>query len=205
MLELPFEDELVHHEVGSREVLFDGRIQSMVRESFEYNGTELVREFTQHLGAVAILAMDDEDRVLTIKQYRHPIRSRDWEIPAGLLDIPGESLLDAAKRELAEEADLEAEHWSILSEIYTSPGGSNERDRIYLARGLTPTAEAFAREDEELDIELRWIALDEVVAAALAGSIRNSMLVTGALAAFAARAHGWSELREPNRDLKREQ
>ena len=205
MPERPFADEPALRPALSREQLFDGRIQSFVRESFEYNGDQLVREFTEHIGAVGILAMDDDDRILTIQQYRHPIRSRDWEIPAGLLDVAGESPLLAAKRELAEEADLEAEQWFELAEIYTSPGGSNEFDRIYLARGLTPTAAAFAREAEEVDIEVRWVALDDVVAAVLAGSVHNAILVTSALAAFAARARGWEQLREANRGPKHEQ
>ena len=196
MPERPFADEPVERPATSRELLFDGRIQSIVRESFDYNGETLVRDFTDHMGAVGILVMDDDDRILTIQQYRHPIRSRDWEIPAGLLDIPGESPLTAAKRELAEEVDLEAEDWFALAEIYTSPGGSNEFDRIFLARGLSPTAAAFAREGEEADIEVRWVALDDVITAVLAGSVHNSLLIAGALAAAAARGRGWTGLRD---------
>ena len=200
MPERPFVDEPALQPIDSREMLFAGRIQSLVRESFDYNGEQLTREFAEHMGAVAILAMDDDDRILTIKQYRHPIRSRDWEIPAGLLDEPGESPLAAAKRELAEEADLEAEHWFALGGIHTSPGGSNEFDHIFLARGLKPTAAAFAREGEEVDIEVRWVAIDDVVSAALEGSVHNALLVVGALAAFAARARGWSDLRDAGPD-----
>lgn len=172
--------------VRSSEVLHDGRIWDVVLEEFEYGGAVLAREFVDHPGAVAILAMDDEDRVLLIRQYRHPIRMRDWELPAGLLDLEGEDPLEAAKRELAEEADLEATEWSDLAEFYTSPGGSNELLRVYLARGLRPTP-AFARFAEEEDIELRWVELDEAVAAVLGGRLKNSILTIAVLTAHARR------------------
>jgi ADP-ribose pyrophosphatase len=132
--------------------------------------------------------------VLLIKQYRHPVRHWDWEIPAGLLDITGEDPLDAAKRELAEEADLQAETWNVLTDIFTSPGGSDEAIRIYLARSVRPTAEAFAREAEEADIEVAWVPLEEAVEGVLARRLHNAPLSVAVLAAVAARAGGWSTL-----------
>ena len=191
----PIADDPIETEVIDHEVLYAGRIQTFVRERFRYNDSEITREFFQHPGAVGVVAMDDQDRVLTIKQYRHPIRTRDWEIPAGLLDVPGEPYLDAAKRELAEEVDLEAAEWEILADSVTSPGGSNESLRIYLARGLTATHAAFAREEEEADIVIRWIPIDELVDAIAAGTVKNSLLQIGVLAAFAARARGLGTLR----------
>lgn len=188
-------DEIVAFDIVSREVAFDGAIYDVVREVVDYNGTELTREFVAHPGAVAVLVLDDDDRMLAIQQYRHPIRSRDWEIPAGLLDVAGEPLLDAAKRELAEEVDLEAADWAVLADIRTSPGGSDEFVRIYLARSLTSTAGAFAREAEELDIVLRWVPLDDVVDSIAAGTINNSILTVAALAAHASRSRGWAGLR----------
>lgn len=187
-------DEPFEVEITSSEVLLDGKIQSFARETFLYNGAEITRDFILHPGAVAVVALDDEDRVATIRQYRHPIRSRDWEIPAGLLDVAGEDMLDAAKRELAEEVDLAATDWSLLTHFAMSPGGSNEFARIYLARGLSAT-ETFAREEEEADIEFEWVPLDDLVAAIAAGDVHNSILIVGVLAAFAARASGWSTLR----------
>ena len=153
-----------------------------------------MREYVDHTGAVAILAIDENDRVLLIKQYRHPVRAREWEIPAGLLDISGEHPLVAAQRELAEEADLVASEWNVLSEFSTSPGGSSEAIRIYLARGLSATAEAFAREAEEADMELRWVPLDDCVDAVLARRVQNPSLVLAVLAAHASRARGWVTL-----------
>ena len=191
----PIADDSVEPTVLEREVLYTGRIQSFVRERFEYNDSEINREFFEHPGAVGVVAIDDDDNVLAIKQYRHPIRSRDWEIPAGLLDVVGEPLLEAAKRELAEEVDLEAAEWEILADSVTSPGGSNERVRIYLARGLTATHAPFEREEEEADIVIRWIPLDELVDAIAAGTIHNSLLQIGVLAAFAARSRGIGTLR----------
>ncbi|GAA3039606.1 NUDIX domain-containing protein [Microbacterium dextranolyticum] len=173
---------------------FQGRVWDIRRDEFAYNGASIVREYMDHTGAVAVLALDDDGRVLLIKQYRHPIRTRDWEIPAGLLDIDGEDPLVAAQRELAEEADLTATQWDLLGEFFTSPGGSDESIRIYLARGLAPTAEAFARDDEEADIEVRWVSLDEVVDAVLARRVQNAALIVAALSAHASRARGWSTL-----------
>ncbi len=181
-------------EVLDSETVFTGRVWNIRRDELSYNGESIVREYMDHTGAVAILALDDEDRVLLIKQYRHPVRMRDWEIPAGLLDIAQEHALVAAQRELAEEADLEAAQWSVLGEFYTSPGGSDEAIRIYLARELSPTAEVFARDAEEADIEVRWVPLDEVVDAVLDRRVQNPSLVVGALAAHASRARGWSTL-----------
>jgi 8-oxo-dGTP pyrophosphatase MutT (NUDIX family) len=172
--------------VRSSEVLHKGKIWDVVLEEFEYGGAVLAREFMDHPGAVAVLAMDDEERVLLIQQYRHPIRTRDWELPAGLLDLEGEDPLEAAKRELAEEADLEADEWSDLAEFYTSPGGSNELLRVYLATGLRATP-AFARFAEEEHIELRWVPLDEAVEAVLGGRLRNSILNIAVLTAHARR------------------
>ncbi len=187
-------DEPAEVEIIRTERVFHGRVWDVRRDEFAYNGASIVREYVDHTGAVAVLALDDDDRMLLIKQYRHPVRMRDWEIPAGLLDIAGEDPLTAAQRELAEEADLAAAQWDVLGEFTTSPGGSDEAIRIYLARGLTATAEAFDRDEEEADIEVRWASLDEVVDAVLARRVQNPSLIVGALAAHAARARGWSTL-----------
>lgn len=190
----PLADTRQAARVLSSSTVFDGHVWGVRRESFDYNGTVIEREFIDHTGAVAVLALDENERVLLIKQYRHPVRTRDWEIPAGLLDIRGESPLRAAQRELAEEADLEATDWSVLSEFYTSPGGSDEAIRIYLARGLSATAEPFPRSEEEADIEVRWVDLDELVDAVMARRLQNPSLVIGALAANVARSRGWQGL-----------
>jgi len=190
----PLSDEPVEVEIVRTETPFVGRVWNVRRDEVSYNGESIVREYMDHTGAVAVLAMDEQDRVLLIKQYRHPVRLRDWEIPAGLLDIAEEDALTAAQRELAEEADLVAASWHVLAEFMTSPGGSDEAIRVYLARDLRAADETFAREAEEADIEVRWVPLDEVVDAVLERRLQNPSLVVGALTAQAARARGWATL-----------
>jgi ADP-ribose pyrophosphatase len=123
-----------------------------------------------------------------------------WEIPAGLLDVEGEDFVVGAARELAEEADLQAAEWNVLADFFNSPGSSSEAIRIYLARGLSevPEAERHVRTDEEAEIELRWVSLDDAVAAVLEGRLHNPSAVVGILAAAAARAAGFSGLRPGN-------
>ncbi|WP_246139934.1 NUDIX domain-containing protein [Protaetiibacter larvae] len=172
-------------EVVGRQRVYAGRVWDVVRERFRFAGHELERDFVAHTGAVAVLAVSEDGKVLLINQYRHPIRSRDWELPAGLLDVPGEEPLEAAKRELAEEVDLVASEWRELLTFATSPGGSDEHVVVFEARGLTAAPEAYARTEEEAQLVRRWASLDEVVEAALAGRIRNSILLLAVLAAHA--------------------
>ncbi|TFD81254.1 NUDIX domain-containing protein [Cryobacterium psychrophilum] len=188
------QDETADFTVTDSEQVFAGKVWSIRRDDFDYNGATIVREFVDHTGAVVVLALDEQDRVLLIKQYRHPVRMREWELPAGLLDISGEDPLVGAQRELAEEADVVATEWNVLSDFYTSPGGSSEAIRIYLARGVSASAEVFARTEEEADIELRWVPLDECVDAVLARRVQNPSLVIGVLAAQVSRSRGWSTL-----------
>lgn len=187
-------DEPVDLPLRESEQVFDGRVWDIRRDIFELGGRAIVREYVDHPGAVAVLALDEHDRVFLIRQYRHPVRMRAWEIPAGLLDVHGEHPLTAAKRELAEEGDLEASDWAVLVDFFTSPGGSDEAIRVYLARGLRALPEAFAREEEEAHMQTRWAALDECVDAVLARRVQNPSLAIGVLAAQAARARGWDSL-----------
>lgn len=187
-------DEPENPEVLESSTVFEGRVWNVLSQTFAYGSETITRDYVQHTGAVAVLALDDEDRMLLIRQYRHPVRYREWEIPAGLLDEPGEPPLRAAQRELAEEADLTAENWSVLSEFYTSPGGSDEAIRIYLARDLAASDAVFERTDEEADIEVLWVPIDEVVDAVLSRRVQNPSLCIGALAAHAGRERGWQTL-----------
>ncbi len=180
----PLADEPTALPVHDSEVVFHGRVWDIRRDVFDYAGSQIVRDYVDHPGAVAVLALDEQGRVLLIQQYRHPIGTRDWELPAGLLDVEHEQPLAAAKRELAEEADLVAEQWTELISFYSSPGGSNEMLQIFLAKGLSPV-DAFARHDEEADIVLRWVPLAEAVEGVLAGRLRNSILMIAVLAAHA--------------------
>ncbi|MEU9998016.1 NUDIX domain-containing protein [Streptomyces sp. NPDC048370] len=153
------------------------------------DGTVARRDYQVHPGSVAVVALDDQDRVLLLKQYRHPVRRKLWEIPAGLLDVPGENPLHAAQRELYEEAHVKAEDWRVLTDVYTTPGGSDEAVRIFLARDLSEAhGERFEVEDEEADMELARVPLADVVRGALAGELQNNCLVVGVLSLTAARA-----------------
>jgi 8-oxo-dGTP pyrophosphatase MutT (NUDIX family) len=181
LADLPDPAELIE-----RETVFEGKVWNVVRDRVRFGDGELVREYVQHTGAVAVLAVDDQERVLLINQYRQPIKTRDWEIPAGLLDVAGEAPLDAAKRELAEEVDLEAAEWSDPITFHSTPGGSDEVLHVYEARGLTATA-AFDRTDEEAEIVLRWAPLDEVVEAVLDGRLQNAILMIAVLSSVARR------------------
>jgi 8-oxo-dGTP pyrophosphatase MutT (NUDIX family) len=176
-------DEPVDVEVIASDTVYEGRVWDVRNDTFRYNGEDLLRQYVDHPGAAAIVALDDESRVLLIQQYRHPIRHRDWEIPAGLLDKEGESPLETAKRELIEEADLHADDWEELVSIFTTPGGNDEVVHLFLARGLTPVGEAHAREAEEADIRIEWVPLADAVTGVLEGRLRNGILSVGLLAA----------------------
>ncbi|MFJ8822277.1 NUDIX domain-containing protein [Streptomyces sp. NPDC102467] len=146
------------------------------------DGSVARRDYQVHPGSVAVLALDDQDRVLVLKQYRHPVSMKLWEIPAGLLDIPGENPLHAAQRELYEEAYVKAEDWRVLTDVYTTPGGCSEAVRIFLARDLSEAEGArFEVEDEEADMELARVPLADLVQGVLAGDLHNNCLVVGAL------------------------
>jgi 8-oxo-dGTP pyrophosphatase MutT (NUDIX family) len=178
-------DESETPTIVSTELDFKGRVWDVRRDVFEYNGHELTRDYIDHPGAVAVLVIDDDGRVLLIQQYRHPIRSRDWEIPAGLLDIEGEDPLVAAQRELAEEVDLAATDWSHLVSFHSSPGGSNELITVFLARGIVAADSAYQRTEEEADIVVRWVPIADVIEAVLSHDLKNSILAIAVLAAHA--------------------
>lgn len=175
-------DEPFDPEVLSSEVAFEGVVWNVRDDRVRYGDGEIRRQYVAHTGAVAILALDDDGRVLLIQQYRHPIRHRDWELPAGLLDVAGEEPIEAARRELAEEADLVATHWEPLVSSWTTPGGNDEEIHIFLATGISAADSAHAREDEEADIRVEWVPLDAAVRAVLEGRMRNGILSIGVLA-----------------------
>ncbi|MFC9225971.1 NUDIX domain-containing protein [Streptomyces hygroscopicus] len=153
------------------------------------DGSRATRDYQVHPGSVAVLALDEDGRVIVLRQYRHPVRHRLWEIPAGLLDVPGENPLHAAQRELYEEAHVKAEDWRVLVDVYTSPGGCDEAVRIFLAREISAAeGERFEVAEEEADMELARVSLEELVRGALAGELHNNCLAVGALALQAALA-----------------
>jgi ADP-ribose pyrophosphatase len=178
-------------EVRATETPFRGKKTSVrTDEVVMPDGSVASRDYQVHPGSVAVLALDDEGRVLVIRQYRHPVREKLWEIPAGLLDVPGENPLHAAQRELYEEAHVKAEDWRVLTDVYTTPGGCDEAVRIFLARNLSEAdGERFAVEDEEADMELERVPVADLVRGVLAGDLHNNCLVVGVLSLVAAE-HG---------------
>jgi len=174
-------------------------IVNLKRDTVQMPGGEQAdREVVEHPGAVAVLALDENCSVLLIRQYRHPVGRLLWEIPAGLRDVPGEPLIKAAQRELLEEAGYLASDWQVLTDIYTSPGISNERLRVFLARDLTYVPDAdrdYIPNHEEAHLTIEWAPLDLVVSRFLAGDLHNGVTAVAVLAAFAVMTGKFAELR----------
>ncbi|WP_239335861.1 NUDIX domain-containing protein [Frankia sp. CiP3] len=186
------------YEVVESEVAFTGRIIAVRRDAVRMpDGGVSQRDVVVHPGAVGVVALDEADRVVMVHQYRHPVRRPLWELPAGILDVPGEPPVEAAARELAEEANLTAGRWDLLVDVLASPGMTNEAYRLFLARDLAaiPLSEQHVRVHEEADMQVTRIDLDRAVSQVLEGSITNAMAVIGLLAAATARAHGFTRLR----------
>ncbi len=198
-------DDLTGKPVVSSEVAFSGMVWDVRRDRVDLGEAgQVTREYVDHPGAVSVLALRERDAdgsarcdVALIKQYRHPVRATEWELPAGLLDIAGEPPHVAAARELAEEADLRAGAWHVLADLVPSPGGISEAIRIFLARDLSdvPAEERHERDGEELGMPLVWIDLDDAVDAVRDGLLGNAVAQLGILHASTARARGWAGLR----------
>jgi 8-oxo-dGDP phosphatase len=171
-----------------------GRIVSYREDTVRMpDGKQVRREYIEHPGAVAVVAIDEAGRVLMIRQYRHAAGWQLWEVPAGLRDAAGEPPLETAKRELAEEAGYRAARWRELADFYTSPGISSERLIVYLAGDLEPVPEGeldYQRVDEEAHLLVEWVPLETVVSRFLAGQLRNGVMAVGVLAAYAATRDG---------------
>ncbi|SDG41294.1 ADP-ribose pyrophosphatase [Pseudonocardia oroxyli] len=178
--------------VASSKDIYTGRVMAVRADQVVMpGGREATREILEHPGAVAVAAVDPDDRLMMILQYRHAVRRRLWEMPAGLLDHAGEDPAAAAARELEEESGLRAAEWSVLVDCVSSPGFSEEAIRVFLASGLTEVTRPDLGDDEEADLETRWIPLAEAVAMVLRGEIVNATTVAGVLALQAVRdGHG---------------
>jgi 8-oxo-dGTP pyrophosphatase MutT (NUDIX family) len=192
-----------HWEVTGGEEHFSGHIVHVRTDRVRMPdaGEIIEREVVGHPGSVAVLALDDDDRVLLLRQYRHPVAHRLWELPAGLRDVDGEPLLTTAQRELAEETGYRARIWHTLVDVFSSPGMTNERVRVFLARGLSAIPEGestFERVHEEADMPLAWVPLEQAVTAVGRGDIHNALAVMGILSVYTVRAAGYRGLRPPD-------
>jgi ADP-ribose pyrophosphatase len=184
--------------VLATEPIFTGNVISVRLDRVQMSdGTVAVREVVDHPGAVGVVALDDDGTILLVNQYRHPVRARLDELPAGLLDVDGEPALLAAQRELAEEAAVTATDWHVLVDLYTSPGMSNEAIRLFLARGLVPVPddERFQPEHEEITLTVHRVPIAEAVERVFAGELTNAAAVAGILATAHGEATGWTGLR----------
>ncbi|PRY33711.1 NUDIX domain-containing protein [Umezawaea tangerina] len=173
--------------VSSRDVHIGRVVGLRVDEVAMPGGGTALREVVEHLGAVAVVALDDDDQVVLIHQYRHPLGHRLWELPAGLLDSPDEIPVEGARRELAEEVGLDASRWSTLVDVAASPGFTDEVVRVFLAEDLS-TVDRDLQGDEEADLVVKRFPLTEAVRMALAGDIINGAAVAGLLAAQAVKS-----------------
>jgi 8-oxo-dGTP pyrophosphatase MutT (NUDIX family) len=173
-------------ETVSSETAYRGNILALRVDQVRMPGGNIAkREVVEHYGAVAVAAVDGAGRVAMVYQYRHPIGRRLWELPAGLLDEPGEDPAVAAARELREETGFTAQRWEVLVDLISSPGFSDEALRVYLARVLTDVGRPESH-DEEADMEVHWVHITDAVQQVMSGEIVNSTAVAGILAAHAA-------------------
>jgi ADP-ribose pyrophosphatase len=177
-------------ETVSSETVYRGNILALRTDLVRMPGGHTAkREVVEHYGAVAVAAVDDAYRVAMVYQYRHPVGRRLWELPAGLLDEPGEDPAVAAARELYEETGFTAERWSVLVDLVSSPGFADEALRVYLAQGLTDGGRPDGH-DEEADMEVHWFGIEDAAHKVLAGEIVNSTAAAGILAAHAVIVEG---------------
>jgi 8-oxo-dGDP phosphatase len=178
------------YEVVESEERFRGHIFRVVTDRVTMpDGQVAGRDVVVKKGAVGVVALFDDGRVVLIRQYRHAVRQYLWELPAGLIDVDGEELSDTARRELMEEADLRAGQVEHLIDLYLSPGFTNEKITLFLATGLTEVVDRdrYAREAEESDMQVRVLPLAEAIEMVMKGEIINAASVAGLLAAAARR------------------
>lgn len=184
------------YRVLGRTERFRGRIFQVHSDEIETPAGERThRDYVVHIGSVGVVALDDHDQVVLIRQYRHALGRQLWELPAGLVDVPGETLPEVAHRELAEETDLTAGRLDLLLDLHLSPGVSDERIRVFLARQLAPAARPHLRTHEEATITVRRFPLNQAVAMVFDGQVTNAPAVAGLLATARARDLGWATLR----------
>lgn len=172
-------------ETVSSETIYVGSIFALRADDVRMPGGNVAkREVVENFGAVAVLAIDDDNNIVLVYQYRQPFGRRLLELPAGLLDAGDEPPHVSAARELAEEVGLSAKDWSVLVDLDTAPGFSDESVRVYRATVLSDVGRPDAH-DEEADLTVKWLPLSEAVRMVFSGEIVNSIAVAGILAANA--------------------
>lgn len=180
-------DRPAHWPVASSRVLHsDAWIVSLHEDEVRRPGhpeDSFARLVVSHPGAVVVLAVDDEERVLCLRQYRHPTRHEFVELVAGVKDAAGEPPVETAARELREEAELAASSWQLLLSTYASAGLTTEVHDIFLARGLSHAPRGdFEMHAEEAEMQVFWVPMDELLEAVLDGRVRQGPLAQAVLA-----------------------
>src|SRR3972149_858261 len=166
------------YEIVSSEVVFEGKVLSLSVDKVRFPTGEIhERETVRHKGAVGIVAVTNDYKVILVEQYRHPVEGALLEIPAGKLD-PGEDPLDCVSRELAEETGSTCEKIIKLAEFYTTPGYSDELFYLYLGLGLREGEREEGREEEQ-DLEVTKVPLDEALLMISSGEIRDGKTIAG--------------------------
>jgi ADP-ribose pyrophosphatase len=161
--------------ISSREV-FKNKLFTIVDEvAKDPDGFEIHRAIVRHPGSAVMITVDENGRILLVKQFRLPAEDYLWELPAGRLD-PGESAIDAAKRELREETGYSATEWTQLASFWASPGYVSERMTVFLARNLTE-GKPETMEDER--IEIRWFDKQDVANMIRKGEIIDAKTIVG--------------------------
>ena len=164
--------------------IYDGQIIAVRVDTVQMpDGSSTDREVVRHADSVAVVALNKDQQVLLIHQYRHPVGRKLWELPAGLRDQDGERPLETAQRELAEETGIRAAAWATLVDLHPSPGMSTEAVRIFLATDLNDQGRSGDPGGEEKDLEWRWLPLQQALEEVLSGAITNGLAVAGLLAA----------------------
>ena len=159
------------------EPLYDGGFISLQRMRFRHEDGEIVeRDIVVHTGAVGVVTLDEQDQLWFVRQPREAVGVPDLlEIPAGKLDMEGESPLEGAQRELREEAGVEAATWREIGRAHISNSITDEAATLYLATGLRPVPQAL--ESSEADLTVDWVAFDEVMAMVLDGRVTDAMSI----------------------------
>ncbi|HJU11980.1 MAG TPA: NUDIX hydrolase, partial [Candidatus Binataceae bacterium] len=161
--------------ISSKEQLKNKLFTIVEEVAHDPSGFEIKRSIVRHPGSAVMMAVDEKSRILLVKQFRLPAEQYLWELPAGRLD-PGETPLEAAKRELREETGYKAQSWTELTEFWASPGYVAEKMHIFFATGLTE-GEKEPMEDER--IEVHWFSLDEVGRMIRDGRISDAKTMIG--------------------------
>ncbi|PKH39866.1 NUDIX domain-containing protein [Nocardioides alpinus] len=197
-VELPADRPMSWPVVSSRDLHRDGWVVALREDVITRPGhpDEFSRISLEHPGAVIVLAVDDAERVICLRQYRHTSGQEFVELPAGLRDAGEEPAVETAKRELQEEVELEAAHWQLLLSTYASAGISDEVHEIFLARGLSHAPRGdFEMRHEEAEMERFWVPMADLLEAVLEGRVRQGPLAQAVLAYAVLRQRGTLDAR----------